>query len=65
MPRPQSKVGFVSIRLSTDDVANLDAITAAMTDPMTRPRVSISDAFRAALRIAAGSLMVSAIAASA
>jgi len=33
---------FISFRLSAADVANLDAITAALTDAIVRPRVSIS-----------------------
>jgi RNA:NAD 2'-phosphotransferase (TPT1/KptA family) len=47
---------FISFRLSATDVSNLDAITAALIDPVTRPRVSISEAVRTALRVAAVSL---------
>ena len=57
-----AKVDFVSLRLSAADVANLDAITAALTDAVTRPRVSISDVFRTALRMTAVSLKTPAVA---
>jgi hypothetical protein len=49
-------VEHISFRLSAADSANLAAIAAALTDDVKRPQVSTSDALRAALRIAAGSL---------
>ena len=52
------KLNFHAVRLSATEATHLDAIIAAMTDPVTRPNVSISDAFRVALRIAAASLAV-------
>lgn len=48
----------ITFRLSDADEANVAAISAAMTDGTMRPRVSLSDAIRAALRIAAASLTV-------
>jgi hypothetical protein len=46
----------ISFRLSADDSANLAAIAEALTDLVTRPHVSVSDALRASLRIAAANL---------
>ena len=46
----------ITFRLSDADEANVAAISAAMTDGTLRPSVSLSDAIRTALRIAAASL---------
>jgi hypothetical protein len=46
----------ISFRLSADDSANLTAVATALTHDVMRPHVSVSDALRASLRIAAGSL---------
>lgn len=45
-----------ALRLSAEDRANLDALSASLTDDVRRPRVSLSETIRAALRIAAGTL---------
>ncbi len=50
----------ITFRLTADDEANVAAITAAMQDTTLRPRVSLSDTVRAALRIAAGTLTAAA-----
>ncbi len=57
MPKDK-KLNFYAGRRCSGKATHLDAIIAAMTDPVTRPNVSISDAFRVALRIAAASLAV-------
>jgi hypothetical protein len=46
----------ISFRLSATDKAHVATIAEALTNDLTRPRVSASEALRAALRIAAGSL---------
>ena len=43
----------LALRLSADDRAHLAALTANLTDAVLRPRVTMSEAVRAALRIAA------------
>lgn len=43
----------IALRLSPEDRANLAALAAGLTDDVRRPRVTLSDTVRAALRIAA------------
>jgi hypothetical protein len=54
--KDNTKLNFHAVRLSASESDDLAAIIAAMTNPDTRPNVSYSDAFRAALRIAARAL---------
>lgn len=45
-----------SIRLSVVDLANFEAVAAAMVDPLTRPAVPAADVLRSALRLALADL---------